>query len=407
MLASSEAHPADSSGLSEPSTSPNHDQNTLPTSTATSEPEFRTVLRKPSASLVRASIPPPINTTTAASPLSNTILPSPAPPVGLSTMEPSGTGQPGTFRVGIASDRNRRWRRTMEDSHSFLYDFNRVPGQGFFTIFDGHAGKQAAEWCGIHFHEIFLEHLKELEKLKQVARDTMGELTADLSPDSNSTSTRTTTSASTDPSPLVAKVMKGTNCVLTSDTPIAELFQHTFTEADRRLSTDVKSQSGCTAVAAFLSKNETEANTPPKWALHTANAGDARGVLARQGRAIRLTYDHKGSDPHEVRRVTEAGGFVMNNRVNGVLAVTRALGDSSMKSVVVGSPYTTETKLTTDDAFVILACDGLWDTCSDQKAVDLVRDITDPQKACERLIKYALENNCRDNITVMVIRLYH
>ncbi|KAJ1960122.1 phosphatase 2C [Dispira parvispora] len=406
MPVSSEAHPADSSGLSEPSTSPNHDQNTL--LTTPTEPEFRTVLRKPSASLVRASIPPPINTTTTVSPLSNTVLPSPAPPVGLSTMAPSGTGQPGTFRVGIASDRNRRWRRTMEDSHSFLYDFNRVPGQGFFTIFDGHAGKQAAEWCGIHFHEIFLEHLKELEQLKQAARDARKELTAELSPDSNSTTTPTTSEPTDSSPPLVAKTVKDTKCVLTSDTSIAELFQHTFTEADRRLSADVKSQSGCTVVAAFLSKDDgAEDNRPSKWTLHTANAGDARGVLARQGRAVRLTYDHKGSDPHEVRRVTEAGGFVMNNRVNGVLAVTRALGDSSMKSVVVGNPYTTETELTADDAFVILACDGLWDACSDQKAVDLVRDITDPQNACERLIKYALENNCRDNITVMVVRLYH
>ena len=33
----------------------------------------------------------------------------------------------------------------------------------------------------------------------------------------------------------------------------------------------------------------------------------------------------------------------MNNRVNGVLAVTRALGDAYMKDLVTGHPYTTET----------------------------------------------------------------
>lgn len=93
--------------------------------------------------------------------------------------------------------------------------------------------------------------------------------------------------------------------------------------------------------------------------LYSANAGDARGVLCRGGKAVRLTYDHKGSDKQEAKRITDAGGFVMGGRVNGVLAVTRSLGDSSMKEFVVGSPYTTETELCEDDELLILACDGV------------------------------------------------
>ena len=39
--------------------------------------------------------------------------------------------------------------------------------------------------------------------------------------------------------------------------------------------------------------------------------------------------------------------------------MTRSLGDSSMKEFVVGNPYTTETELTENDPFLILACDGV------------------------------------------------
>ena len=72
-----------------------------------------------------------------------------------------------------------------------------------------------------------------------------------------------------------------------------------------------------------------------KRVLYTANVGDARAVLryvtvlfllihgtvvlifSRGGKAVRLTYDHKGSDTQEAKRIMDAGGFVMNNRVNG------------------------------------------------------------------------------------------
>jgi protein phosphatase PTC1 len=43
----------------------------------------------------------------------------------------------------------------------------------------------------------------------------------------------------------------------------------------------------------------------------------------------------------------------------GVLAVTRSLGDLSMKEWVIGAPYTTETILEKDDDRLIIACDGV------------------------------------------------
>lgn len=148
----------------------------------------------------------------------------------------------------------------------------------------------------------------------------------------------------------------------------------------------------------------TASGAPFRRVLYTANVGDARAVLARRGKAVRLTYDHKGSDPQETARIKESGGFVMNTRVNGVLAVTRSLGDNSMKEFVVGKPFTTETILGPDDAFLIVACDGLWDVTSDQEAVDLIRNIDDAQDAAKALLKHALSNFSTDNTSVMVIR---
>ncbi len=64
-------------------------------------------------------------------------------------------------------------------------------------------------------------------------------------------------------------------------------------------------QSGCTAVTCMVQDG----------VLYTANVGDARIVLSRNGIATRLSYDHKASDPEEKQRIAERGGFVVNGKV--------------------------------------------------------------------------------------------
>lgn len=304
-----------------------------------------------------------------------------------------------SFTVGVTEDKNKKCRRTMEDTHSYLYNFLGTPApelpgdgaiankplgegkdqmadgviddlqppvetdNGYFAIFDGHAGSFAAEWCGKKLH-IILEDLMRRNP----------------------------------------------------NTPVPELLDQTFTSADQQLEILPVKNSGCTAITAVLrwedrvpnSQSATgstaiapvaaslvkqadseNADTPTQVApvrpsaektsqtihkiqeaaarqrvLYTANVGDARIVLCRNGKALRLSYDHKGSDENEGKRISNAGGLILNNRVNGVLAVTRALGDSYLKDLVTGHPYTTETVIQPDiDEFLILACDGVGLKC--------------------------------------------
>jgi protein phosphatase PTC1 len=72
-----------------------------------------------------------------------------------------------TFSLGVSEDKGSR--RTMEDAHSFVVDFDSIRGQGFYAIFDGHAGKHAAEWCGQHFHEVLYKTLQPRIRLKYLS----------------------------------------------------------------------------------------------------------------------------------------------------------------------------------------------------------------------------------------------
>jgi len=101
-----------------------------------------------------------------------------------------------------------------------------------------------------------------------------------------------------------------------------------------------------------------------------ANSGDSRTVLAKSGIAVDLSKDHKPTNPSELRRIQHAGGFVEDGRVNGALALSRALGDFDYKKnkklkpkdqAVTAMPDVKTVPITTDTQFIILACDGVWD----------------------------------------------
>jgi serine/threonine protein phosphatase PrpC len=145
--------------------------------------------------------------------------------------------------------------------------------------------------------------------------------------------------------------------------------------------------------------------------IYAANCGDARAVLGRKAgtKAYRLTHDHKADSPSEISRIESAGGFVLRNRVLGILAVARSLGDQGMKEFVVGRPFLSETVIMDDDEFIIVACDGLWDVMSDQECVSIVKgwsdkvdDETKVAKVAQWLVDEAMKRGSTDNITVIV-----
>jgi protein phosphatase PTC2/3 len=78
---------------------------------------------------------------------------------------------------------------------------------------------------------------------------------------------------------------------------------------------------GSTAVTALIRDNK----------LYCANAGDSRAIACKKGQLITLSNDHKPNNPEEMERIYNAGGWVEFNRVNGNLALSRALGDFLFK----------------------------------------------------------------------------
>lgn len=228
-----------------------------------------------------------------------------------------------------------------------IYPFVCFSGTAYFGVYDGHGGRGAVNFVQEHLHINFLEQIE------------LG-----LEP--------------------------------------SEAWKAAYLKTDADMADGDVGYSGSTVATAFVRK------VGEKTFLHTANCGDARIVLCRGGKAIRLTVDHKGTDPDEVKRIQDAGGLVVLNRVSGILAVTRSLGDLKMKDYVIGEPFCSNEELTKEDTHFVVACDGLWDVVTDQDVCDVLLEDknSNAQALANKLLAKALKQGTTDNLSIQVIFLH-
>ncbi|XP_014652218.1 PREDICTED: protein phosphatase 1F isoform X2 [Ceratotherium simum simum] len=207
----------------------------------------------------------------------------------------------------------RNTRRKMEDRHVCLPAFNQLFGlpdpvdRAYFAVFDGHGGVDAARYAAVHVHA-------------NAARQP---------------------ELPTDPAGALREAFRHTD----------EMF---LWKAKRE-----RLQSGTTGVCALVAGKT----------LHVAWLGDSQIILVQQGQVVKLMEPHRPERQDERERIEALGGFVCHMdcwRVNGTLAVSRAIGDISQKPYVSGEADAASRELTGSEDYLLLACDGFFDVVPHQ-----------------------------------------
>lgn len=308
--------------------------------------------------------------------------------------------------VTQASQQGRR--RNMEDETVCILDLNKehqlavdkFGALSCFCIFDGHAGREAADYAG----EFLVTNMIESEPFK----------------------------------------------ALDFEKALSASFLQTDEEF-RGWAMENENISGSTAIAILI-RDKT---------IYCANCGDCRAVLYRGGKAIPLSVDHKPNRPDERARVEQAGGWVEDNevlnipklhamglehtelleedqeligwvvvsKVMGALAMTRSFGDILIKDqlsdnfdsalenglfagpLVIAEPEIKVEKMQERDSFLIIACDGLWDVFSSEEACVFVREAIEEkiprEDIADNLITRAIAMGSLDNVSVVILFFDH
>jgi len=271
----------------------------------------------------------------------------------------------------------------------------------FAALFDGHEGAAASTWLRDNLYKYFSAGVD---------------------------------AAGCDISPPPAADSKGVAKPQSASPLLEQTMAEAFNEADKRLLKELAKRpppdcfSGSCATAVLVRQDR----------ILAAAVGDSRAVLARGGKAIDLTPEHRVYGPsqvarREVQRIKDAGGWVQQGRVCGILAVSRAFGDWEFKGgrqqlreelledypqarkatmeneLVIPTPDVSEVARDPRDEFVVVASDGLWDVCSSRNAAVLVakelKAHGDAERAAEAMVAYATKKKTQDNVAVVVIDL--
>ncbi|OCL14494.1 PP2C-domain-containing protein [Glonium stellatum] len=287
----------------------------------------------------------------------------------------SQNGEGDTLIFGVSSMQG--WRISMEDAHACVLDLQAESDESngkkaatpadqrlsLFGVYDGHGGDKVAIYTGENLHKIIAKQ----DAFKQGN--------------------------------------------------IEQALKDGFLATDRAILSDPRYEeevSGCTASVGIISKNK----------IYVANSGDSRSVLGIKGRAKPLSFDHKPQNEGEKARIQAAGGFVDFGRVNGNLALSRAIGDFEFKKsadlppeqqIVTAFPDVSIHEIHDDDEFLVIACDGIWDCQSSQAVIEFVRrGIVAKQELsaiCENMMDNCLAPNSDtggvgcDNMTMIIVAL--
>lgn len=280
---------------------------------------------------------------------------------------------------------------------------------GVLAVFDGHGGKEASEMASnylldyFRLHVIFCSYKQSMLSVDKRRLVSQGQ---------NNTENDTLTLGSSQGGLLVTDDIHVYNI-------LKEALLGAIHDIDIKFSLEALNNnyvSGSTATVVLLLDG----------GILVANIGDSKALLCSYEdhpvtklSAKELTRDHHPSRDDEKARIEAAGGFIRVwgvPRVNGILAVSRSIGDIYLKRYGVNAiPEVTDWEsLKSKDRYLVVASDGIFETMTSQDVCELLEETEASENVslsllwsllAGRVVNSALRKGSMDNLSAIVVPL--
>lgn len=153
--------------------------------------------------------------------------------------------------------------------------------------------------------------------------------------------------------------------------------------------------------------------------IHAINLGDCRAIMCSNNIPIPLTKDHKPEWFEEKNRIEQLGGKItfdgIDFRIKN-MSVSRAFGDFDAIPYITHKPDIFKYKISSNDKFIVIGCDGLWDVLQNHEINNFILSHTILEKnklkisdnrinIAKSLTEYAIKKGSLDNVTVIILFL--
>jgi serine/threonine protein phosphatase PrpC len=294
----------------------------------------------------------------------------------------------------------------------------------FFGVFDGHGacGAKISQLSADEIPKLFFNALKSppsshFSELSTASTVNLDDCSNTDSPLPATMSHSTSSSLSTSPNILAPSLSTSTSTSCLNDDTVISAFHSSFNACDKLVCSESELKGGSTAVCAYVSTHPETG----EFTLHVANVGDSQALLMREGNTwYPLTEDHRCQREDERIRVERAGAAVVYAsralRVNGVLNVTRSIGDVNMKDVIISQPECRTVSILDTDEYLLMASDGVISALTPDDLTDVVQECTiqgfaearnrpRASEISEAVVEAALARRAVDNLCVVVVDL--
>ena len=140
--------------------------------------------------------------------------------------------------------------------------------------------------------------------------------------------------------------------------------------------------------------------------LYCANVGDSSCCLIGKTAEF-ISMDHKCSNKIEKKRIEKEGGKIVDDRIEGILAISRGFGDFDLKNKgLICEPHITKKLIDHSLRYCVLASDGVWDSLKLDDVSKIINENKDNFNDMAKIIvETAKEKGSEDNISCIVIEL--
>lgn len=253
----------------------------------------------------------------------------------------------------MLTEQNYPFKNTNEDFVYSELNLLNLEGMNLFALYDGHGGSEAVEYLNKRMPNLIKSKLAE--KLINNNKENREDL-------------------------------------------ISQVLLTCFRDVNRELRFTCPETAGTTATVVLLFDNK----------VICANVGDSKAVIYnyKTKESKILTEMHLVSNESEKNRVIKSGGKIDKGRVNGVLVVTRSLGDHILQDKgVICDPYISINKINLNEEYLIICSDGVWDVVNENSLEDYIQNDKSCKDICISLVDESKKLGSKDNISSIIIKL--